>query len=65
MHEASVTLSPSLLFYGDSGIAVGDTARRRTRCRAGFYRHYASTAQALRLGLSQCGAVLRLWRSAA
>ena len=42
MHEASVTLSPSLLFYGDSGIAVGDTARRRTRCRAGFYRHYGT-----------------------
>ena len=55
--------------YGDSGGAIGDTVPAR---RGGAYaaaqgaRHWgASTAQALRLGVSQCGLALRLQRGAA
>ena len=54
--------------YGDSGGAIGDTVSAR---RGGAYaaaqgaRHCgASTAQAFRLGVSQCGLALRLQRGA-
>eukprot|EP00964_Phaeocystis_antarctica_P087791 scaffold55802_cov80-Phaeocystis_antarctica.AAC.2 len=60
---------PLAALYGDSGSAVGDTVPARrggaTAAAQGVRDYGAITAQALRLGVSQCGLALRLQRGAA